>query len=142
VFIITVYTNVKSIGKRKPVFEKIPYKLPDDINTLRALIEAIVSIEVACYNKKPIDAKILPFLTNEEIEDEKTVGKISFGTIYNKKKANLEKAIETALEGYSDGLFKVLINECEVDDLDTEISLTESDVLTFIKLTFLAGRRF
>jgi hypothetical protein len=142
VFTITVYANIKSIGKRKPVFERIPYKLPDDIKTLRSLIETIVRLEVAEYNKKPTGVKLLPFLTDEEIEDAKTVGKISFGTIYNSKKANPEKAIETALAGFSDGLFKVLINDCEVDDIDSEIALADGDILTFIKLTFLAGRRF
>jgi hypothetical protein len=134
--------NIKSIGKRKPAFEQIPYEIPDDIKTLHALIAAFVRLEVAEYNKKPTDIKLLTVLTNEEIEDAKTVGKIGFGWIYNTKKANPEKAIETALEGFLDGLFKVLINDCEADDLDSEISLTSGDVLTFIKLTFLAGRRF
>jgi hypothetical protein len=142
VFIITVYANVKSIGRRKPVFEKIPYELPDDIKTLQELIEAIVRLEVCKYNEKPTDVKLLPFLSESEIEDGKTIGKISFGEIKNPNKANPEKAIETALEGFSDGLFKVLINECEVENLDSEISLIEGDILTFIKLTFLAGRRF
>jgi hypothetical protein len=142
VFVITVYVNMKSVGKRKPVFEQIPYELPDNIKTLHALIETIVRLEVVKYNKKPTDVKLLPFLTDEEIEAAKTVGKIGFGVKYNDKKAIPEKAVETALDGFSDGLFKVLINDCEAEELDTNIALSERDVITFIRLTFLAGRHF
>jgi hypothetical protein len=120
----------------------MPYNIPEKTNTLRDLIEAVVRLEVEKYNEKPTDVKLFHFLTEAEIEDAGSVGKIGFGRIYNEKKVNSEKAIETALEGFSDGLYKVIINGCEAEDLDSEIALNNGDVLTFLRLTFLAGRCF
>jgi hypothetical protein len=139
---IEVFVNIKSVGKRKPPLIKEPYTLPDNINTLRELIEAVVRVEVSKYNEKPSGVKLLPFLTDIEIENAETVGKIGFGRVYNKNKVSPDKATETAIEGFSDGLYKVLINDCEAENLDGEITLRGGDILTFIKLTFLAGRRF
>jgi hypothetical protein len=120
----------------------MPYNIPENIKSLRELIEAIVRLEVKKYNEKPTDVKLFPFLTEAEIENAGSVGKVGFGRINNKKKASTEKAIETALDAFSDGLFKVLINECESECLDGTIEIKSGDTLTFIKLTFLAGRRF
>jgi len=135
-----VFINVKSIGKRKPALAKEPYELPENIKTLKDLVTTIVTQEVQKYNERGVDEMLIPFLTDAEIADQSTVGKVGFGRLYSDKKANLEKAIETALEGFDDGLFKVVINEAEVEDLATQINLQENDVLTFIRLTFLAGR--
>ena len=135
-----VLINVKSIGKRKPALAKEPYELPDNIETLKDLITTIVTKEVDKYNEGGIDEMLIPFLTEAEIADQSTVGKVGFGRLYSEKKANLEKSIEIALEAFVDGLFKVVINETEVEGLDTQVNLKENDVLTFIRLTFLAGR--
>jgi hypothetical protein len=32
------YINMKSIGKRKSILERIPYELPEGISTLRELV--------------------------------------------------------------------------------------------------------
>jgi hypothetical protein len=84
----------------------------------------------------------LPFITEQETADMSEVGKVSFGNKYNEKKANSEKSVEVALQGFEDGLFKVLIGDTEIERLDSTVNLKENDVLTFIRLTFLAGRRW
>ena len=137
-----VFINVKSIGKRKLALIREPYELPEDIKTLKDLITTVASQEVEKYNARGVDEILIPFLTVAEITDQATVGKVGFGRLYSEKKANLEKSIETALEAFVDGLFKVVINETEIEDLDTEVNLKENDVLTFIRLTFLAGRMY
>ena len=138
--LMQVFINVKSIGKRKPILAKKPYELPNDLNTLRDLITTVVTKEVEEYSARGVDKMLIPFLTESEIADQATVGKVGNGRLYSEKKANLENAIDTALEGFVDGLFKVVINETEIEDLDTQINLQENDILTFIRLTFLAGR--
>jgi len=135
-----VFINVKSIGKRKPVLTKVPYELLSDIKTLKDLITTVVTKEVEKYNERGVDEMLIPFLTAAEITDQSTVGKVGFGRLYTDKKADLEKAITVALEAFEDGLFKVVINEVEIEGLDTQVSLQEHDMLTFIRLTFLAGR--
>ena len=137
---MNVFVRLKSVGKRRPVLEGVPYTLPDGISTLRELVEAVVLQEVDKYNSRGLDNMLVPFLSEEEIEDQGAAGKVGFGRLYSDKKADAEKAVETALKGYEDGLFRVLIGEMEAAGLDGPLVVCEGDTLTFIRLTFLAGR--
>ncbi|MCL1895669.1 MAG: hypothetical protein FWG03_03890 [Clostridiales bacterium] len=137
---MNVFVRLKSVGKRRPVLEDMPYTLPDGILTLRELIEAVVRQEVGKYNSRGLENMLVPFLSEEEIEDQGTAGKVGFGRLYSDKKADVEKALETALQGYEDGLFRVLAGEKEAAELDDPLVICEGDTLTFIRLTFLAGR--
>ena len=67
-------------------------------------------------------------------------GKVGFGNIYNEKKADVSRAQENVIMAFEDGLVRVFIGDCEQEKLDDNIDLKEGDVLTFIRLTFLAGR--
>lgn len=137
---MNIFINLKSIGKKKYALEKSPYTLPDGIVSLRQLIEAIAKQEVELYNSRDMENMLIPFLTEAEITDKSTVGKIDFGRLYSDRKADAGEAIATALQGFDDGLFKVIVNEAEANELDEPLNISEGDVLTFIRLTFLAGR--
>ena len=135
-----IYVNLKSIGKRKPALARVPYAIPtESVNNLRTLITAIVEAEVHKYNSKQNDTNLLTFLTEEEINDQAQTGKVSFGEIYSDKKANVSKSTEVALQGFEDGLFRVVLNDTEITTLDEHIELNAGDTLTFIRLTFLTG---
>jgi len=140
VMIMNVYIKLKSAGKRKPVLNDSSYILPDEIASLRQLIEMIVRQEVIEFNNRGASSMLVPFLTETEISEQSTVGKIGFGSFYSEKKADLDKAIETAVQGFEDGLFRVVVGDKEVEELDELLELHENDTLTFIRLTFLAGR--
>jgi len=135
-----VYIQLKSLSKRRPVLNKIPYALPDGISTLRQLIEALVRWEVETYNERGVEQMLMPFLTETEIVDQSAVGKIGFGRLYSERKADARQAVATAIQGFEDGLFRVMVGEAEAKELDAPIAVRENDVLTFIRLTFLAGR--
>lgn len=137
---INIFIKLKSIGKRKAAFKEVPYLLPDNINNLSELITAVVNIEVERYNSRETEILLLPFIMEEEIEDQSLTGKVGFGCIYSGKKADLEKAVSVAIQGFEDGLFRVLINDTEVKSLDTLLELKDGDILTFIRLVFLTGR--
>ena len=137
---MNINIKLKSVGKRRPVLDNNPYTLPEGINTLRQLIETVVRQEVEKYNYRGTDNMLIPFLTESEIADQSTVGKVGFGRLYSDKKADQEKAVETALQGFEDGLFRVIIGDTEATGLDDPLTIRENDVLTFIRLTFLAGR--
>ena len=120
--------------------ENTPYSLPGSITSLRELLETIVRQEAEKYNSRSTMDMLVPFLTETEISDQSTVGKVGFGRLYSDKKADTEKAVETALQGFEDGLFRVVINDTEITGIDDPLKINENDVLAFIRLTFLAGR--
>lgn len=134
-----IYVRVKAIGKRKDILAPTPYMIPDGICSLRQLLTAVVQKEVAQYNSKEAEAQLIPFLTQQELEDQAKIGKVSFGTIYSDKKADPGKAVTNAIGCWEDGLVRVFMNEEELTDLDAPLSIEAQSVLTFIRLTFLAG---
>jgi len=137
---MNVFVNLKCVGKRKKGLQKIPYTLPGGISALRGLIDAVVRQEAANYNARGTDNMLIDFLTEDKTEDKASAGKIDFGRIYSENKADVEKAVAAAVQGFEDGLFKVLVNETEVTALDAPLVINEGDILTFIRLTFLTGR--
>ena len=137
---MNIYIKLKSAGKRRPILENTPYSLPESVNSLRQLLEAVVRQETEKYNSRGADNMLVPFLTEAEISDQSSVGKIGFGRLYSDKKADPEKAVETALQGFEDGLFRVVVNDTEITDIDNPLIINENDVVAFIRLTFLAGR--
>ena len=137
---MNIYIKLKSVGKRRDALNNTQYTLPDGISSLRQLIETIVLQEVNEYNSRGTENMLIPFLTETEIADQSTVGKIGFGRLYSDKKADPKKAVEIALQGFEDGLFRVMVGEKEAKELDGPFDIRENDTLTFIRLTFLAGR--
>ncbi|MEH7612010.1 hypothetical protein, partial [Gottfriedia acidiceleris] len=95
---------------------------------------------VNSFNQKEIGIPFLPYLTQDEINMKSTVGKIGFNEINNDTNANVKEAISTALLAFQDGLFKVFLNDNEIESLQENIDLHENDEFTFIKLTMLSGR--
>lgn len=137
---MNVFINIKAAGKRRSALEKSSYALPEGITTLRGLIEEITRREAESYNRRGTDKMIVPFLSEPEIEDKGATGKIGFGRLYSEKKADPGKAAAAALLGYEDGLFRVTVDGKEAAGLDDPLDIREGSTLTFIRLTFLAGR--
>jgi len=137
---MNVFVNLKSFGKQKKGLEKIPYTLPDNITALRGLIDAVTRQEADAYNSHGTDNMLVDFLTEVQIEDNAATGKVDFGRLYSENKADAEKASAVAIQGFEDGLFRVFVNKTEATELDTPLTIQDGDTLTFIRLTFLAGR--
>ena len=74
------------------------------------------------------------------IEEKATTGKIGFGAVYNKKMVSENKAVETALQAFEDGIVAVFIDENRYENLQDRLSLTGEETVTFVKLAILAGR--
>lgn len=107
--------------------------------TVQSLIEAVVEQQVREFNTKPLEANILPFLDQETIDATAKTGKLGFGSIYNESKADIAKAQETAIQAFEDGLFALFADEIEYTQISDKILITTNIVITFIRLTFLAG---
>ena len=136
-----VQVNVKRIGKRRNAIEMKPYEI-DGVHDIGTLIAAFVAAEVARFNERAAAGETaLRYLTNEEIADAATVGKIGFGADYNGQVQDLAAAIENARQSFEDGIYRIFINGDEVGDaLDAPVTLRENDAITFVRLTMLAGR--
>ena len=114
-------------------------KLKDKISTTKDLIIELVKINVEKFNKKIDDKDILSIMTNEYIAEAARAGKIG-DEVHGDKKANLEKALDTAYLSFEDGLYCIFINNKQSEKLDDSLNLKDGDIITFIRLTMLAGR--
>jgi hypothetical protein len=150
---IQLFVQVKQIGKRKPVVEKQAIEIPSSIKTLRSLLTHIVEERVKAFNQKDDKGNWTKYITdiisnrdnvgeNIDIELVAQSGKIGFDAKYNSKVQNLDKAVEAALLAFEDGLFRVFCDDNELLALDSTVDFSDGNVLTFIRLTMLAGRSF
>jgi hypothetical protein len=135
-----VYVSVKQAGKRKDYITKKELALKGVPSNLRELITEIVRINVTEYNNKPVEPLIMKYLSPHEIESQAKTGKIGFGQRRSNTQADVRDAVETAILAFEDGIYRVFIGETEVSSLDEPFAVNEGDVLTFIRLTMLAGR--
>lgn len=133
--------SVKQPGRKHALIDRQMLEIADlpDHPSLRELLLAVVAQQVAAYNSKPLEKNLLPFLSGSEVAALVNTGKAGFGSIYNEHKADREKAQETALQAFADGLFAVFIGDEEIKKLADHFSLNSQTVITFVRLTFLAG---
>ncbi|QKE72354.1 hypothetical protein HPK19_05865 [Arthrobacter citreus] len=135
-----IVITLKSLSRRKGFLEKKPFEIDNIPLNLEELVKELISINVNTYNQKEIDFLFLPYLTEDEINLKSTVGKIGFDLKYNDTIVDLNEAIANALQAFQDGLFKVFLNDKEIESLQENIELNENDEIAFIKLTMLSGR--
>lgn len=135
-----IFVNVKQLGKRRNAVEEKELLLEHVPATTADLIISIVIQQVQEYNERLEQNDLLKYLTDEEIQEKATTGKVSFDVNYNGLSANAEIAIRNALQSFEDGIFRIFLNDTELELLTDTIQLTEGDKLTFIRLTMLAGR--
>ncbi|WEK34501.1 MAG: hypothetical protein P0Y53_18595 [Candidatus Pseudobacter hemicellulosilyticus] len=133
--------SAKQPGRKQPLIANRSIDIEDigSHPTVRQLLLAVVTQQVEEYNSKTPEKNLIPFLSKETINEQAGTGKVGFDTLYNDNKANLQKAREAALLAFGDGLFVLFCNDEQFDKLDTIIPLTPDTVITFIRLTFLAG---
>ena len=133
-----IIINVKGLSRKKVIHQE-EIELTDKISTTKDLITELVKINVEKFNKKIDDKDILSIMTNEYIAEAARSGKIG-DEVHGDKKANLEKALDTAYLAFEDGLYCIFVNDEQTEKLEDNLALKDGDVLTFIKLTMLAGR--
>ena len=133
-----IIINVKGLSRKKVIHQE-EMELKNKISTTKDLITELVKINVEKFNKKIDDKDILSIITNENIAKAARIGKIG-DEVHGDKKANLEKALDTAYLAFEDGLYCIFINDEQSEKLDDSLNLKDGDILTLIRLTMLAGR--
>lgn len=137
-----VHIGVKQIKKRASQVAACPYELNTVPDTLRQLISILVSNEVKSYNLRLKEKESTAIHTKEEIDDMSQIGKIGFGIPYGNNPADHQDALETAVQGFEDGLYRIFIGEREMESLDAPLDLHEDDTITIIRLVMLTGGYF
>ena len=133
-----IIINVKGLSRKKVIYQE-EVELKNKISTTKDLITELVKINVEKFNKKIDEKDILSIMTNEYIAEAARSGKIG-DEVHGDKKANLEKALDTAYLAFEDGLYCIFINDEQTEKLDDSLNLKDGDILTLIRLTMLAGR--
>lgn len=133
-----IIINVKGLSRKKVIHQE-EIELKNKISTTKDLIAELVKINVEKFNKKIDERDILSIMTNENIAKAARIGKIG-DEVHGDKKANLEKALDTAYLAFEDGLYCIFINDEQSEKLDDSLNLKDGDILTLIRLTMLAGR--
>ena len=134
---MTVSVNIKQLGKKRNKINGVPFYLENEPHTLRELITESVRTCVNSYNGR-IDKTPTP-ISAEDISAMSELGKIAFG-ISEGESADLRKAVDDAILGFEDGLYRVFLGEAELTELDEKVQINENDSVTFIRLVMLAGR--
>jgi uncharacterized LabA/DUF88 family protein len=138
--LMKIFVSVKQVGKKKAYLSDLCYEIHDSPLTLTELIRLIVTERVKVYNAKTPDSDIVALLTQEDIDAQAQTGKVGFGRRFNSKNADPQKAVDVALLAFTDGLYRVFIDEREIETLDEHLEIREGSKITFIRLTFLSGR--
>ena len=133
-----IIINVKGLSRKKVIHQE-EVELKNKISTTKDLITELVKINVEKFNKKIDEKDILSIMTNENIAKAARIGKIG-DEVHGDKKANLEKALDTAYLAFEDGLYCIFINDEQTEKLDDSLNLKDGNILTLIRLTMLAGR--
>ena len=133
-----IIINVKGLSRKKVIYQE-EVELKNKISTTKDLITELVKINVEKFNKKIDERDILSIMTNENIAKAARIGKIG-DEVHGDKKANLEKALDTAYLAFEDGLYCIFINDEQTEKLDDSLNLKDGDILILIRLTMLAGR--
>lgn len=107
---------------------------PQNVNDL------IIGTVKYCLAQFKERAKGQSTLTEEAISDKASSGKITFDFLYGNTKITENEAIRTALDAFEDGLIALFIDNVRIETLEETISLSDESILTFVKLTMLAGR--
>lgn len=138
---VNIKINIKQIGERKQKIAPISFEYDPVPHTVRDLIIQTVTICVNDFNKRVRagEENANP-LSETEISGMAGIGKIAFGINYGGREYDSGKAAENALQAFQDGLYRIFLNDHELEELDGELNLIENDSLTFIRLTMLAGR--
>lgn len=139
-----IKVTVKQLGKKHPVLseQKIEIAYEDSNISLENLLKLIVQQQVDAFNAKYFeleDEDYVKIPQDSYLNILTDTGKVGFGSIYNLKKADVQKAQENAIQAFEDGMFAVFYNDEQLEDLTQTIDLSLQHPFTFIRLTFLAG---
>lgn len=107
--------------------------------TLRDLISLIVRDEVAAFEERQTERRLLTVLTDRQIEDGAVRGRIVSGGQDLDQRVDLDEAVGAALQAFEDGIYYVFVDSEQRTRLEEQVELEDASTVTFLRLTPLAG---
>jgi hypothetical protein len=141
----TITIEGKVFGQKRPLFEDWFLPLPPEADgegdrlTLRGLLTRIVLEEVNAFRERQEQRRTIQMLTQADIARGLMKGKVDMGGSDLVQEVDPQKAVETALLAFEDGLYYVFIDEEQQLELDREVYLKPNSKVTFLRLVALAG---
>ena len=145
--------NVKGASRKKAAIIQMTCDYPDRQMTVEEFLEETVRQNVREYNARKDAAEILRLFSNEggkdrplneqfeeHIQNSAASGKVAYGDPMDSRKADEEKAVENALQCFDDGMVALFADGVRYTEREEKMALKELSEVTFIRLTFLAGR--
>jgi hypothetical protein len=108
-------------------------RLLSDRTTLRELIRSRVYQEVTEYNA------LLPSRFRGLVQPEQTERTLKGERLAPPRKLDWERQFDRALKAFRGNGFLVLVDDRQVDDLDSEVTLRPESQVTFLRLVPLVG---
>jgi hypothetical protein len=111
----------------------------DGVATLRTVIEIVVRAEVAAFRQRAEQQRFVRVLTEREVAEGLDKGAVRSGGAERATEVDADEAVAAALLAFEDGLYKVVVDDEPVDDLNSAVSLHADSHLLFLRLVALAG---
>ena len=124
-----------NVIKRKASSYRDLSKEKIEVGNPKTIIELLKNIMI--YQSEILHSQ-KQIIDNEEIKKQALSGKVFFEAYGNKPE--IDNMMNTLIQDFEDGLFRIYLNDEEETDLYKCISLSENDTLILIKLVMLTGR--
>ena len=136
----TVRQNVKEYNARKDAgAEKLLAGLLGEQDSVPSGItappKAVLPGPEASQNAETLEKQL-----EDRIKAGAQVGKVSYGDSMDDRKADAEKAVLNALQCFDDGIVALFADGARYTRREEQIPLKDQSEVTFVRLTFLAGR--
>jgi ribosomal protein S9 len=141
----TITIEGKVLGRRKAALADWTLALPPEWEAdtrsvrLRDLITRVVLDEVEAFHERQARRQLLEILTPSEIEQGANQGKVTVEGGGLQRQVEPQDAVQTALQGFEDGLYLVFVDDRQQATLDELVLLRSDSRVTFVRLVALAG---
>ncbi len=150
---LTLTIEAKVFGQRRPALPACEVTLevrPEAdgtqmLLTLRDLLTAVVTREVAAFGERQEQHKLTRVLLPEAIARGAELGKIDLGghteapDAHDAQPVSAAEAVATALQAFEDRLYLVFVDGQQMQTLDTPVALRAGSHLLFVRLVALIG---
>jgi hypothetical protein len=136
----TLTISGKVMGKTQPIFANWQLLLEiENAITLRDLLTRIVRSEVANFEERQQQRRLLKVLSPAQISLGIEQGKVDLGGSDLNQEVDVDEAIAAALQAFADGLYFVFLDEQQQENLDDVVTLRPNSQLLFLRLVPLVG---